>query len=765
MLPVLLLATLYVDDSYSNPTPPYYNNIQNAIDNFVDGDVIYVYPGAYNENITNNVNGVYKAVDIRSNYYISGKWEDVENTVINGLNSSTVSLAGSVTYIVVKINGFTIQNGSRGLTMNHTHAEIKNCIINNNISAGNGGGAYVNSGQEALFENCIFHGNEADNGGGIYSSHNPINLTNCVFYDNEATDDSGGAICFAGVDNCYDLTISRCLFYENIADENGGAIYYPGNSAAGGADLLISYSTFADNISTGNGAKGIHLGYSGIMNVEMNDIIIVEASPNMNQTSTTPDIDIDKSCIKNGCYNTNATLTDCIITDPDFVNSSGDDYHIKWNSDCIDYDDTSLDADYSPSDLGCYPYERDEFIMDATARYHWHCFPRMDVGDEVNNGENDDYLCPDDCMDAFWSTVPSVINVYNSLGVATVGTNYGGDLSWSDPTYQFYSYNGLKFGSDSNSYFYIGGYLMDPDYEFDDLTSGVENWLGYFLEESQHVDDAIDSADLALLLEVKTQRWSMVRASLHSAWNISANYIINYGDLVILKPGATVTDFQWQQSRDAVEPYIRPRAEHFVWEDEIDYLPILVDFDPSNVPTEIAVYVNNVCKGAQVVDDTFCQICAYILEEEPGAEIEFAFYDGDRSIRRSEFLVLDNLSGQVTGSNLVTGTQGSFYTVSFRGDQEVPPALKYDLHAEPNPFNPSTAICFELEEENNVSLNIYNSKGQFVRSLANEVFRPGSYRLIWDGRNDKGSEVSSGVYFYKMECGSDVISGKMVMMK
>jgi len=43
------------------------------------------------------------------------------------------------------------------------------------------------------------------------------------------------------------------------------------------------------------------------------------------------------------------------------------------------------------------------------------------------------------------------------------------------------------------------------------------------------------------------------------------------------------------------------------------------------MPQEVAIYVNDVCKGAQVVEDTLCQICAYILEEEAGSEIEFAF--------------------------------------------------------------------------------------------------------------------------------------------
>jgi len=69
----------------------------------------------------------------------------------------------------------------------------------------------------------------------------------------------------------------------------------------------------------------------------------------------------------------------------------------------------------------------------------------------------------------------------------------------------------------------------------------------------------------------------------------------------------------------------------------------------------------------------------------------------------------------------------------------------------PNPFNPSTTISFSVSEDNSpVKITIYNIKGQKVRCLVQENFPCGEYKIIWDGLNDHGTIVSSGVYFAEM---------------
>jgi hypothetical protein len=89
----------------------------------------------------------------------------------------------------------------------------------------------------------------------------------------------------------------------------------------------------------------------------------------------------------------------------------------------------------------------------------------------------------------------------------------------------------------------------------------------------------------------------------------------------------------------------------------------------------------------------------------------------------------------------------------------------FALHAAyPNPFNPFVNLSFDLPEAMDYSLRIYNVAGQLVRSYSGM----GSQSLnvvTWDGRDEAGSEVSSGVYFYKLTAAGFSATEKMVMMK
>ena len=83
----------------------------------------------------------------------------------------------------------------------------------------------------------------------------------------------------------------------------------------------------------------------------------------------------------------------------------------------------------------------------------------------------------------------------------------------------------------------------------------------------------------------------------------------------------------------------------------------------------------------------------------------------------------------------------------------------------PNPFNPSTTIEYALKERSRVLLKIYDVVGKEVRTLINEEQTAGVRRAIWDGRNNSGSQVSSGIYFYRIQAGNFVKSMKMILMK
>jgi hypothetical protein len=83
----------------------------------------------------------------------------------------------------------------------------------------------------------------------------------------------------------------------------------------------------------------------------------------------------------------------------------------------------------------------------------------------------------------------------------------------------------------------------------------------------------------------------------------------------------------------------------------------------------------------------------------------------------------------------------------------------------PNPFNPSTAINYSIPEGERVrvQLCIYDLRGRKVRTLVDEEKEAGGYKVYWDGRDDKGRETGSGVYFYKIVSGSFTSTKKMLM--
>ncbi len=83
----------------------------------------------------------------------------------------------------------------------------------------------------------------------------------------------------------------------------------------------------------------------------------------------------------------------------------------------------------------------------------------------------------------------------------------------------------------------------------------------------------------------------------------------------------------------------------------------------------------------------------------------------------------------------------------------------------PNPFNPITSINFSIEENTNVEISVYNAKGQKVKTLVSEKFAAGKHSVTWNGGDDNGNSVSSGIYFYKMVTAKYSAMKKMILMK
>ena len=87
------------------------------------------------------------------------------------------------------------------------------------------------------------------------------------------------------------------------------------------------------------------------------------------------------------------------------------------------------------------------------------------------------------------------------------------------------------------------------------------------------------------------------------------------------------------------------------------------------------------------------------------------------------------------------------------------------LNNYPNPFNPSTNIEFITPRESHVKIEIFNSNGQLIKTLTNQNYSSGRHHLTWDAKDNNGSRVTSGIYFYRLSTDNFVQTNRMVLLK
>jgi hypothetical protein len=184
-------------------------------------------------------------------------------------------------------------------------------------------------------------------------------------------------------------------------------------------------------------------------------------------------------------------------------------------------------------------------------------------------------------------------------------------------------------------------------------------------------------------------------------------------------------------------------------------------------------------------DDTYLKRCDYRPPFDDGAEWYLTFTELPKRIltvsgiedipyNMDAWLILDdkskmhledgiviNLPDGVTSARLVIGDENY---LKDNGSIVVPKTFVLDQNY-PNPFNPITTIKFALPEPSSVRLEVYNLLGQRVTTLIDKELPAGDYTTVWQGTDDAGQEVASGMYFYRIEAGKYKASKKMMLLK
>jgi len=163
-----------------------------------------------------------------------------------------------------------------------------------------------------------------------------------------------------------------------------------------------------------------------------------------------------------------------------------------------------------------------------------------------------------------------------------------------------------------------------------------------------------------------------------------------------------------------------------------------------------------------------------LFDAEPGAMIEVwgtQFTFGGHSFSSFEcsdamYTTLDDCSGAGFSwdSTVLEYTWNSGTTESFSDYGQVIKEFRLNENY-PNPFNPSTTITYDVANAGDVTLSIYNMKGQEINILAQGYHNVDSYSVVWNGTDNSGSEMPAGMYIYKLVADGFVQSNKMSFVK
>jgi len=182
---------------------------------------------------------------------------------------------------------------------------------------------------------------------------------------------------------------------------------------------------------------------------------------------------------------------------------------------------------------------------------------------------------------------------------------------------------------------------------------------------------------------------------------------------------------------------------------DADFNNLLVRFDPSTGALTDTLYA----PGGYVLAD---------IEISPGGELFLC----DRTATSPGIRIYNAVSGIATAGPIDVGLPpfDIVFSVQVQTDADTPAAATLRCNY-PNPFNPTTVIPFSLRSGGMAELVIYDASGRRVRGLVNGALPAGGHEAIWDGKDDRGRPVASGVYFARLGYTGGCATLKLVLVR
>ncbi len=701
-----------------------------------------------------------------------------QTTINNAANNSTVNIA-SGTYL----GNLTINNKSNlviqgsGISAG-TSTQIK--------GTGHSSTIILNNCTNVTIKGMIITNGAGDNGGAINCYNSSVTLEGCLIKNNHSrslysggtlpVDTKGGAIFLGyGTNSC---TVKSSIIMDNYAQDANTAYVTNGSLTFENCNLLeanaaSNYTTYASPIQFWN---------SIISSANVNNSNFYYCC-SYNPAVTLPGV--------NNLSTINPLFTDVSVGDYTLQKGSpciGMGYNLLYDDPLVTgYDQSLRTMKDETQDIGAVNFAWDRyasytFTNDTEA--NWMCFPVVDDNSTVTIGGTP-YTT--DVMKAFFNQYNPTPSPMVNVSYRWYGSN-GFNTYWHSPsnpiTATVERYLGYKalFNQESTmpATGAIHGYQIPYNTPVPVPEPNTENWIGYFLPETQTPQAAFGSfMDELYLIQHKDWAFARLKPKRGSTWigvwnNGQRQPTLSYGDMVIVKKFGEsvgypeVEEFTWARQQPVPE-YQKSEAQNFSFAKEPSYKPIFVEVDSLTTAKEIAVMIDGNCYGAAVVEGNIVMIQAYIESIPEGAEIQLVSWDGAKAQAAPLAMqVYDRNEDVFRNCASLINQDCDFYYVKIGGSSsgsETPTAPTLSLTNYPNPFNPVTTISYSVPKDAKVLLSIYNTKGQLVRTLVNGTVLSGTHRVVWNGADDNGNKVSSGIYFSRIQTEGKSLTTKMLMLK